>query len=308
VGALDRDRPVLVTGGAGFIGSVLVAGLRADGAEVVVADQRTRTHPGVSEVVGDLTEPVVVTEALACGPSTIFHLAARTSVLQSKRDPHGVYVANVAMTEGLLEAGRAAGVGRFVLASTNAVVGDAVGTGLMDERSPLRPLTPYGATKAAAEMLCNAYAASYGLATATIRLTNVYGPTMIEKDTMVVRVLRAAARDEPVTVYGDGKQQRDYVYVEDAVSAMRIAASAGHVGPMVAGAGRSTSVLELIDLARSVTGRAIPVMHVDGPPGEMRAVRVDITCARALGWTPQVDLVEGLARTWAGLRGHLEGR
>ena len=177
-------------------------------------------------MVGDLRDAAVLDAALASRPDTIFHLAARTSVLQSVKDPQGVYDVNVAVTQRLLEGAREVGARSFVFASTNAVAGETDGARI-DETTPMRPLTPYGATKAAAEMLCSAYASSYGVAACAIRFTNVYGRGMGGKDTFVVRLMRAAAADRPISVYGDGLQERDYLYVDDAVAAMLRARARG---------------------------------------------------------------------------------
>src|SRR5215471_14302764 len=151
VGADQRSR-VLVTGGSGFIGRRLVAALLGSGAEVTVADMHEPSAPGVRSVIGDLRDPAVAARAVSPGTDAIIHLAAVTSVLRTIADPAGTYETNVAATAGLLELARTRGVGTFLLASTNAVVGD-VGTAVISEQHPLRPLTPYGATKAAAEML-----------------------------------------------------------------------------------------------------------------------------------------------------------
>ena len=162
MGDEQRSR-VLVTGGSGFIGRRLVAALLDSGAEVTVADKHEPSVPGVSAVVGDLREPSVADQAVAPGTDAIVHLAAVTSVLRSIEDPVGTYETNVAATAGLLELARTRGVGTFLLASTNAVVGD-VGDAVITEQQPTRPLTPYGATKAAGEMLLSCYSASYGIA------------------------------------------------------------------------------------------------------------------------------------------------
>jgi UDP-glucose 4-epimerase len=291
---------VLVTGGSGFIGSALVRSLRQDGARVVVADLRPSPDSEVETVLGDLTEPGRVEAAFETLPSAIFHLAARTSVVQSVHAPDMTYRVNVDVTQRLLEVARRLGVRRFVLASTNAVVGGD-GVGMIDERSPLGPLTPYGATKAAAEMLCSAYAASYGMAVAAVRLTNVYGPGMAAKDSFVVRLLRAAATGQHATPYGDGQQVRDYLFVDDAVAGLRLACEREVVGPLVIGTGRSVSVLDLCRLAADAAGRPIATRPADPPAGEMRDVRVDVSRARGLGFGPALDLDEGLARTWRGL-------
>ena len=144
--AEQRSR-VLVTGGSGFIGRRLVRALLETGAEVTVADLREPTEPGVHAVVGDLRDESVAAQAVSPGTDTIFHLAAVTSVLRSLEDPVGTYQTNVQATATLLELARTRGVGGFILASTNAVVGD-VGRNVITEQAPLHPLTPYGATKA----------------------------------------------------------------------------------------------------------------------------------------------------------------
>jgi UDP-glucose 4-epimerase len=292
---------VLVTGGSGFIGSALVDALRASGAEVYVADLRPFPDRAISTVVGDLREPDVLAEALAPSPEVIFHLAARTSVLQSMQDPQGVFDVNVHVTQRLLEGARASGVRSFVFASTNAVVGETDGS-VIDETSRLRPLTPYGATKSAAEMLCSAYSASYGVAACSIRFTNVYGHGMGAKDTFIVRMLRAAAGGQPVAIYGDGLQERDYLYIDDAVAALVRASSRSLTGPLTIGTGISTSVLDVCRIASEAIEIPIDTRHVAAPAGEMRAVRVDITKARSLGYEPGVALAAGLVRTWDSLR------
>ena len=297
--------PVLVTGASGFIGSALVTALRTAGREVFVADLQPFPDPTVPGVVGDLRDPAVVAAALDCAPAAIFHLAARTSVLQSVKDPQGVYEMNVDVTQRMLEGARTAGVESFVFASTNAVAGETAGARI-DETTPLRPLTPYGATKAAAEMLCTAYAASYSVAACSIRFTNVYGYGMGKKDTFVVRLMRAAARREPVNIYGDGLQERDYLFVDDAVAGLLRAEARGLTGPLTIGTGISTSVLRVCDRAAAVIGLPIDMVHVDAPAGEMRTVRVDISKAESLGYAPTVGLDEGLARTWASLGPEIE--
>jgi len=231
----------------------------------------------------------------------IIHLAARTSVLQSVQDPAGVHEVNVELTARLLEAARLAGVGRLLLASTNAVVGD-IGSGRIHEDVPLRPLTPYGATKAACEMLLSGYTGSYGMTTCAVRLTNIYGPGMAHKDSFVPRLMRAALAGEGVEVYGDGEQRRDLVHVEDVARGFLAAWQAGHTGPVIVGAGRSVTVTELVEAARKATEKPIPVRNIPAKPGEMPAVIVDISRARSLGYEPQVTLEQGLVGVWHDFR------
>jgi UDP-glucose 4-epimerase len=292
-----RDEHVLVTGGSGFVGRTVVRALREAGARVRVADVTAFPDPHVPTITGDLRDHDVRAAAVTEDLTGIIHLAARTSVLESVNDPAGVHEVNVTVTAGLLEAARRAGVGRFLLASTNAVVGD-VGAGRIHEDVPLRPLTPYGATKAACEMLLSGYAGSYAMATCAVRLTNIYGPGMAHKDSFVPRLMRAALRDEGVSVYGDGEQRRDLVHVDDVARGFLTVWRQRHTGPLIVGAGRSVSVTELVEATRKATGRAIPARHVPAKPGEMPAVIVDITRARSLGYDPQVTLEDGLVGVW----------
>jgi UDP-glucose 4-epimerase len=296
----ERGNPkrVLVTGAAGFIGRALVHRLRESGAAITVTDVRPFRDDDVESIVGDLRDDDVVRACFEAQPEEVYHLAARTSVLQSMEDPLEVFDINVAVTQRLLDAARDTGTPSFVLASTNAVVGAVDQSVRIDERTPLRPLTPYGATKAAAEMLGSAYAASYGMAIAAVRLSNVYGPGMTEKDSFIARLLRAATTDAQVTIYGDGNQVRDYVFVDDAVAGLLLAGARGVRGPLVIASGTSTSVLEVYELVRSVTGSSLPSARIEAPRGEMRAVRVDIGRARGFGYAPRVGLKDGVTRAW----------
>lgn len=288
---------VLVTGGAGFIGKRLVAALLAEKAEVTVVDLNPHPDPGVVSVVGDLRDPGVRERAVTAGLDAVVHLAAVTSVLRSVEDPAGTYQTNVEATAGLLELARERGVPRFLLASTNAVTGD-VGGVRISESLALRPLTPYGATKAAGEMLLSAYSGVYGMRTSALRFANVYGPGMLHKDSFVPRLMRAAAEGRGVQVYGDGAQLRDYVHVDDVVQAILLAWREDHDGPLIVGSGTSVSVHDLIDAARTVTGAPIPVEHVPAKQGEMPAVVLDISAAKALGYQPRHDLTSGMATVW----------
>jgi UDP-glucose 4-epimerase len=292
---------VLVTGGSGFIGRRVVHALLEDGAEVTVADKRAfpgrERGDGLRTVIGDLCDPAVVAEAVQPGTDVIIHLAALTRVLPSIEDPAGTYQVNVGITAALLEQARIQGVGAFLFASTNAVTGD-VGSATIDEQIPLRPLTPYGATKAAGEMLISAYASCYGMTGCSLRFSNVYGPGMQEKDSFVPRLMRAARDGTGVQVYGDGTQVRDLVHVDDIVAGMLAAWRAGYCGALILGAGESVAVNDIVDAARSVTGREIPVQNVAPKPGEMPAVIVDISAARALGYAPTHDLKSGISTVW----------
>jgi UDP-glucose 4-epimerase len=299
----NADEHVLVTGGAGFIGMAVVRSLLARGNEVTVADTKPSPDPRARTVTGDLRRPDVLDKAVARPVTAIVHLAAETSVLASMSRPVEVYETNVALTLSLLERCRAEGPRSVVLASTNAVVGD-IGDDPIDEESPLRPLTPYGATKAAAEMLVSAYSASYGIVGSAVRLTNVYGPGMQPKDSLVARLMRACLGQGSAGIYGDGNQVRDYLYIDDAVQGILLALDKGLVGPLTLGSGSSISVNGLQDLVRAVTGVDLALPHVAPRPGEMPRVRVRIDRARRLGFQPHTILRHGLAATWEAFGQH----
>jgi len=288
---------VLVTGGAGFIGRRVVRALLAAGHAVTVVDRHRFPDERVTSVVGDLCDPAVAGDALGQSTDAVIHLAAVTSVLRSMEDPIGTYKLNVDATFNLLETAKHRGVQTFLLASTNAVTGD-VGTATISEKIPLRPLTPYGATKAAGEMLLSAYVGSYGMRGAALRFANVYGPGMEAKDSFVPRLMRAARDGKGVQIYGDGTQLRDLVHVDDIVSGIFTAWRTGHNGPLILGSGESVTVNDILDAARAVTGAEIPAEYVPAKPGEMPAVVIDISAARALGYEPRMDLKAGIATVW----------
>jgi UDP-glucose 4-epimerase len=289
---------ILVTGGSGFIGRHVVSELAAAGAEIRVVDLNPHPDPGVDIVIGDLAEPEVIEESLRGGIDAIVHLAAVTSVLKSVEHPELTQRTNVTATAALLEAARVAGVKTLIFTSTNAVVGPMEGPAI-SESSRLRPLTPYGATKAAGEMLMSAYTETLGLRCACLRLTNAYGPGMQAKDSIVARLMRAIRTGSTFEIYGDGTQVRDYVHVSDIVAAMRLAlADESWRGPTVIGSGTSLSVLEVIAAVEGVSATTISVRHGPPKPGEMPAVIVDNSRARAAGWTPRFDLASGLVGVW----------
>lgn len=300
---------VLVTGGNGFIGSAVVKAFQSRGTSVTVVDRQRpdEARDGVTYVEGDLREAHVRDEAVAPGTLGIVHLAALTSVLRSVEQPTQTFADNVAVTQELLELARRRGVSRFLLASTNAVVGD-VGAATITEQLPLRPLTPYGATKAACEMLLSGYAGAYGLGGCALRFSNVYGPGMSHKDSFVPRLMRAALTGSTVRIYGDGSQRRDLVHVDDVVRGVLLGWESGYAGSVIIGSGRSVSVLELVETVRRVTGEPLKTEHVAPQRGEMPAVVLNLSHgADVIGYRPTVDLADGLASTWRYFRDEVPG-
>lgn len=292
---------IVVTGGSGFIGRAVVWRLVDLGHCVMVADRVPGDCPDALYWIGDLREPGAIENVIPSGTEVVIHLAAATSVLGSLTRPFEVYQQNVETTAALLERARVIGVRQFAFASTNAVVGD-VGMHTIGEATCLQPLTPYGATKASAEMLVAGYAHAYGIVGTVLRLTNVYGPGMQGKETLVARLMRSALTGKPIGIYGNGQQERDYVYVDDVVRAFTLALDRPWDGPLVVGSGTSVSVNRIYELATEVCGAAIPVQYLEPRAGEMPAVRVDIRRARAMGYAPTVGLADGLKAVWDDFR------
>lgn len=236
--------------------------------------------------------------ALSGGIDAIVHLAAVTSVLRSVEQPELTYRTNVQATHGLLEGARKAGVTALAFASTNAVTGPMEAPAIT-EKATLRPLTPYGATKAAGEMLMSAYTASFGVRCACLRLTNVYGLGMQAKDSIIARLMRVIRLGGSFEIYGDGTQVRDYVNAADVAAAFRLALTSDDwSGPAVIGSGRSLSVLDVVEAVRATTGATFEVRHGPAKAGEMPAVIVDPSGAHAKGWEPSFTFEGGLAGVW----------
>lgn len=297
---------IVVTGGSGFIGRAVVAELLRASRPVTVVDKVPFSEVGkdiagadrVQMITGDLKDDAVCEAAISADTGGIIHLAAVTSVLKSKDDPQGTFEENVGVTQRLLEQARVHAVPRFVFASTNAVVGN-VGTRTINTEMAIRPLAPYGATKAASEMLMSGYAGSYEMSTCALRFTNVYGPGMDHKDSFVPRLMRAALTGGGVTIYGDGTQRRDLVHLDDIVAGLVSALDSDYVGTTIVGGGESVTVLDMVQAARQVTGAPIPAEHIEPPAGEMPAVIVELADSeQTIGYRPTVSFADGLVDTW----------
>ena len=294
-----NGRRVLVTGGSGFIGRHVVSQLTEAGARVRVVDLQPHPDAAVDIVIGDIADPAVLERAFDGGWDSIVHLAAVTSVLKSIEQPELTFATNVVGTNAVLEAGRAAGVTSLSFTSTNAVTGPMTAPKI-SEAAVLNPLTPYGATKAAGEMLMSAFTAAYGMRCAAVRLTNVYGPGMQAKDSIVARLMRCIRLGTEFEIYGDGSQVRDYVHAHDVVAAMKLGLTSEQwSGPIVIGSGESLSVHQVIEAVQTVSGHEVAYRHGPAKAGEMPAVIVDPSRAHAAGWSPQYPaLADGLVGVW----------
>ena len=309
---MKQGTACLVTGGAGFIGSHVVARLLALGHRVRVVDDLSTGHlanlaPWESDielVIGDLSNPTVSAQATE-GIEVVFHIAALPSVPRSLSDPWGSHDANVNATVRLLEASRISGVRRVVYSSSSSVYGDTPTLPKVESVEPL-PRSPYAASKLASEQYVLAYSRAGLIEGVALRYFNVFGPRQspFSQYAAVVPLFFQAALDgKPVTVFGDGEQTRDFTFVDNVVEANILAASrpaeivAG--GVVNVGAGDRTSLNGLIDAMRSVTGRSISVKHQQPRGGDVRDSLAGLERASSLlGYKPLVRLEEGLRRTW----------
>jgi len=294
----------LVTGGAGFIGSHLVDALLAEGGEVHVLDDLSSGRsenleaalPGGARLhVGSVADAEAVAGVChAARPDVVFHLAAQIDVRRSVDDPAFDGEVNVIGTVNMLEAARRGGARRFVLASTGGALYGDHATIPTPERAVIAPLSPYGTSKAAAESYLAVYERLHGFSTLALRLANVYGPRQDPHgEAGVVAIFCRAARTRlPATVFGDGRQTRDYLYVGDAVAAFVAAGHATVGGALNVGTGQETSVVEL------AAALDVETIHAPGRPGEVERSCLDASAAaEALGWRPAVALRDGVRRT-----------
>jgi UDP-glucose 4-epimerase len=303
----------LVTGGAGFIGSNLVDALLARGDEVTVLDDLSTGRRenldaalanGATLVEEDIRDAAAVAKlAESARPEVVFHLAAQIDVRKSIADPAFDASVNVGGTANVLEAARGAGSRRFVFVSTGgAIYGEGEGQQLpLGEDAPVEPLSAYGQSKFAAEGYLVLYERLYGLSGVALRLGNVYGPRqdpLGEAGVIAIFCGRLQAGERP-TVFGDGTQTRDYIYVGDVVAAALAAAEAEATGPINIGTGVETDVLELARLLAEL-GDAGDFEPELAPPrtGEVQRISIDPARAeRELGWSAGVGLEEGLRLT-----------
>jgi UDP-glucose 4-epimerase len=291
----------IVTGGAGFIGSHVVDALLARGDEVHVLDdlskgRRENVAEGAMLHVADVREPDEVFDAVR--PHAVLHLAAQADVRVSVERPAFDAEVNVLGTLRVLEAARRHDA-KVVLASTGgAIYGECDGP--VPESAPRRPLSPYGTSKLAAEEYLATYNRLHGGGHVSLRLANVYGPRqVVHGEAGVVAIFMGLLRDGGTpSIYGDGTQTRDYVYVGDVAEAT-LAALEPDGGVFNVGTGVETSVLELYNAVERVSGIERPARHVPARLGELSRSVLDVSRAgRELGWTPRVVLADGLARTW----------
>lgn len=318
----------LVTGCAGFIGSHLAKRLCAKGHEVLGIDSLTdyysvklkehnlaqlKSYGSFTFVNKDLLQADLA--AMLGVVDVVFHQAAQPGVRASWGDQFDVYVNdNVLATQRLLEASKGAKLKKFVYASSSSVYGDVEDMPMRETTRP-RPISPYGVTKLAAENLCTLYWQGFGVPTASLRYFTVYGPGQ-RPDMAFHKFIVAAVKGEPIVVYGDGRQTRDFTFVDDIVDANLAAAECEESGLIAnVGGGTRVNLASVIEEIGAITKSELKVEYVDTQRGDVKHTWADISLARrTLGYRPSIRLAEGLGRqvewirTVYGIRSPLTGR
>jgi len=304
----------LVTGCAGFVGSHLTEALLARNEDVLGVDSlipfydlqlkrqnlaAALAHPRFQFVEADLAEADL--RPLLAGVDVIFHIAGQPGVRDSWGEHFAAYARNnVIATERLLQAAAGAGVQRFVYAGSSSVYGDSPEMPWREDVCP-RPRSPYAITKLAAEHLCRSYRLDFGVPTVVVRYFTVYGPRQ-RPDMAFHKFLKAALLDQPIPLYGNGRQTRDFTYVSDIVAGTLAAASAPDAvgGTFNLGGGSRIILLDLLTMLERVVGKPVAIDQRGKQAGDVRHTWADITRSRAtLGYQPQVGLEDGLRAEYA---------
>jgi UDP-glucose 4-epimerase len=296
---------ILVTGGAGFIGSHIVDAYVRAGHEVVVVDdlstgKREHLPPRVRFLQADIQDPAVRQLIAAEKIDIVSHHAAQMDVRRSVADPLYDARVNIIGILNVLEGAREAKVKKFIFASSGGAIYGEQETFPADEEHPTHPISPYGVSKRAGEHYLYFYRAEYGLPYIALRYANVYGPRQDphgEAGVVAIFTQRLLAGEQPV-INGDGEQTRDYVFVGDVAGANLAALQAEYTGPLNLGTGSETTVNQLFTTLRNLTGSAAREVHGPAKPGEQRrSVLTWDHAAQVLHWRPTVGLEDGLRQT-----------
>ncbi len=304
---------VLVTGGAGFIGSHVCDAFVRAGHDVIALDnlssgKKENLDPRVRLEVLDIRSAEAAALIRSERPQVLCHLAAQMDVRRSVEDPRFDAEANILGFINLLEASRASGVKKVVFSSTGGAIYGEQDVFPAPESHATRPVSPYGVSKASGELYLGYYKAQYGLQYVALRYANVYGPRQNphgEAGVVSIFSTRLLTGKE-CTVYGEGKQTRDFVYVEDVARANLLATEKDYSGPINIGTGVETDINRLYTLLAQAAGVDKPAVRAPGRPGEQLRSCVDNALARkVLGWQPTVNVEEGLRRTISFFREHV---
>lgn len=305
-----HGRRVLVTGGAGFVGGAVVRRLVDAGARVTVLDDlftgQAEVVPATAQLVRGSVEDETIVRELVGEASVVFHLAAR-NIIASTRDPRNDFATNIGGTLNVLLAARASKVDRVVYSGSTSIYGNPRSIPI-NEDDGIIPLSPYAVSKLGGENYCIAFYESYGLPVSVVRYSNVFGIGQRPDNPycgVIAKFFAAAYEGRPLQVHGDGQQTRDFTYIDDAVDATLLAAIQPRAEGEVfnVGTGIETSINELARLIGQAVERSITIEHIDRRDiDNIRRRVVSIEKARRmLRWSPQVTLLDGLARTAAWL-------
>ena len=317
----------LITGGCGFLGTSLIVRLKEEGGHKIRVidnlstgtrsdlqnisnfaelkgsdiDAENWDEDNVQLIVGDiLDEQMSLTVTKEC--DVIVHLAANTGVGPSVEDPRADCMANVIGTFNYLDAARINKIPRFIFASSGAPAGEVEPP--IHEELPPHPVSPYGASKLAGEGYCSAYSKSFGIDTVMLRFGNVYGPGSLHKSSVVAKFIRQAINGETLEIYGDGGQTRDFIYIDDLISALVLAATTENIGgeTFQIASNKETTVGEITDklvkIMKECGVQNINVINGETRVGDVKRNFSDTSKAKArLGWVPTMDQDEGLRNT-----------
>jgi UDP-glucuronate 4-epimerase len=309
---------VLVTGGAGFIGSHLSERLVARGDDIVIVDSfdpyydprikrrniaRVLTSGNARLIEADICDHAAVDAELGDDAiDAIIHLAARAGVRPSLERPLDYVRTNIEGTQSLLEIARARGIRPFVFGSSSSVYGDSTPVPFRESEPANDPISPYAATKRAGELLCNAYAHLYGMSIACVRLFTVYGPRQ-RPDLAIHKFARLMARGAEIPLYGDGTTERDYTYIDDIVDGLVAAldwctvSAPGAFETANLGESRTTSLARLVEILSAELGVTPRIQRLPEQPGDVQRTFADVSKARELfGYDPATTVEEGIRR------------
>jgi UDP-glucose 4-epimerase len=301
-----KDKNVVITGGAGFIGANLAEELAAHNRLVIIDDLSSGKRQNVADLlrgnvefvegsIGDL--PLL--KRLFQNVDFVFHQAAVSSVPRSVENPLETNEVNVTGTLNVLLAARDSGVRKVVYASSTAVYGDTSTLPQREEMIP-NPQSPYAVAKLVGEYYCRVFHTVYGLPAVSLRYFNVYGPKQdpgSEYSAVIPRFIKRLSEEKHLVVYGDGEQTRDFVFVADVVEANILAAESDATGVFNIGQGRSVTVNQLAQLVGRIMDKDTGIVYEKARVGDIRESLADISKARILGFQPQYDLEQGLRET-----------
>ncbi len=300
---------ILVLGGCGFIGSHLVDLLLREGHDIRIFDRSEENFrlalPDVDYRLGDFTDPVAIADALQ-GVDAVFHLISTTFPSTASRDPIRDVRENLIGTQQLVEAMLEAGISRLLFLSSGGTVYGITETVPIPETHPLRPINAYGITKVAIEHFLEMYRRTRGLSPIVVRASNPFGPRQSHTGVqgVVTTFLNRIAHGEPVEIWGDGSVVRDYIYVRDLARFCAIAGTSDREGVYNAGSGQGTSLLDLLETMKQVTGLSFERNFRPAPPTDVPVSVLDCSAAkRDFGWSAEQDLSAGLQATWAWISG-----